>query len=97
LSKIRWISEALLLALHERVIERSGGMHGVLNQGMLVSALDRPLQRAAYDANADLFRLAAAYAYGISKSHPISCGALPRLALAAGGRPFPLARSLSHG
>jgi death-on-curing protein len=74
LSKIYWVEETLFLELHKRVIEASGGSHGVLNQGMLESALNRPLQRAAYDDSADLFHFAAAYAYGIIKNHPFIDG-----------------------
>jgi death-on-curing protein len=74
LNEPHWLSESLVLALHERVIAQTGGSHGVLNQALLESALNRPLQRATYDAEADLFRLAAAYAFGICKNHPFIDG-----------------------
>jgi death on curing protein len=65
----RWLSVEDVLALHERVIEAFGGSHGVLNRPLLESALDRPRNRFAYETDADLFDLGAAYTFGIARNH----------------------------
>jgi death-on-curing protein len=50
--------------------------------GLLDSALARPLNIEAYEPDADIARLAAAYAFGIIKNHPFVDGN-KRTALAA--------------
>ena len=42
--------------------------------GLLESALGRPLNLAAYDPDADVAAIAAAYAFGIAKNHPFIDG-----------------------
>ena len=70
-----WISEELILAVHDRQIAEHGGPAGVRDQAMLESALARPQQRMAYGgADVDLPALAAAYAYGIARNHPFVDG-----------------------
>lgn len=64
----RWISEAILLALHAQQIERFGGAHGVIDQHVVLSALARPRHRWGYDENADLAELAAAYLVDFARS-----------------------------
>lgn len=56
----RWLTEAALLAIHARQIERFGGAHGVRDQDIVRAALARPIHRWAYDDEADLADLAAA-------------------------------------
>ena len=48
-------------------------MAGVRGQGMLESALARPLNQWTYGED-DLCALAAAYAYGIARNHPFADG-----------------------
>lgn len=50
-----------------------GGAAGVRDNGMLDSALNRPLQKQAY-GEPDLCELAAAYLFGIVKNHPFVDG-----------------------
>jgi death-on-curing protein len=64
----RWITEGMLLAIHAQQIERYGGAHGVIDANVVGSSLARPLHRWAYDDNADLADLAAAYLVGFSRS-----------------------------
>ena len=64
----RWISEATVLAIHEEQLAEHGGMTGVRDMGLVLSALARPKNLAAYGAP-DLADLAAAYAYGLSRNH----------------------------
>lgn len=57
----RWLTEAMLLAIHAQQIERYGGAHGILDENAVQSALARPINRWSYDDNADMADLAAAY------------------------------------
>lgn len=80
-----WIDRALLLALYEDVVAASGGAFGVRDEGLLDSALARPLNRRAYEGVTDLLELAATYAVGISANHPFIDGN-KRLAFMAMGQ-----------
>jgi len=79
----RWLAEAEILAIHERLLAEHGGLAGVRDEGLLKSALDRPRKLFAYE-KPSVFDLAAAYAYGIAKNHPFLDGN-KRTALAAAG------------
>ena len=70
----RWLTEAVLLAIHAQQIERYGGAHGVVDQNVVRSALARPIHRWAYDDEADLADLAAAYLVGFARSQGFSDG-----------------------
>lgn len=70
-----WIEPALVLAIHERQLAEHGGTGGVRDEGLLESALARPLQLHAYgDPAPDLSDLAAALAYGLARNHPFLDG-----------------------
>ena len=69
----RWISEALILAIHDEQLAEHGGRVGVRDLGLLQSALARPRNRAGYD-DPNVFDLAAAYAFGIARDHPFTDG-----------------------
>ena len=72
---IVWIDKALALAMHDRQLAEHGGGSGVRDEGMLDSALARPLQRYAYgDPPPDLAELAAALAFGLARNHPFVDG-----------------------
>lgn len=64
----RWLTEAMLLAIHARQIERYGGAHGILDPNVVRSTLARPIHRWAYDDDADLADLAASYLVGVARS-----------------------------
>lgn len=70
----RWVTETMLLAIHARHIERYGGAHGVRDGNVVRSALGRPIHRWAYDDDADLADLAAAYLVGLSRSQGFQDG-----------------------
>ncbi len=88
-----WIRRPLVEALHHDQLKTYGGRFGVRDENLLESALARPRQRWAYEREADLFDLAAAYAFGIAKNHPFIDGnkrtafAVMTLFLALNGRP----------
>ncbi len=64
----RWITEAMLFALHAQQIERYGGAHGVIDENVVLSALARPQHRFTYDPAVDLASLAATYLVGFARS-----------------------------
>lgn len=69
-----WLDKELVLALYEDVVAASGGAFGVRDDGLLESALARPLNRFLYEGVADLLELAATYAVGIASNHPFVDG-----------------------
>ena len=70
---IRYIPVSAVLAIHAEIIREFGGKSGVRDRNLLESALTRAKQLHHYD-KADLFRMAAAYTFGIIKNHPFIDG-----------------------
>jgi death on curing protein len=64
----RWVSKTALLLLHDESLAEHGGAAGVRDEGLLESALARPVNLAAY-GTPDLADLAASYAIGLAKNH----------------------------
>ena len=73
MSRWVWIDPAVAAAIHDEQIAEHGGAPGVRDPGLLESALARPQNIEAYGA-ADVFLLAAAYAFGVAKNHPFVDG-----------------------
>lgn len=70
-----WIEKRVVLAYHDMQLAEHGGSTGVRDEGLLESALARPQNVAAYaDDVPTLYRLAAAYAFGIARNHPFVDG-----------------------
>lgn len=69
-----WIDKSALIHLHERDLKLHGGLSGTRDSGLLDSALDRPLNRLAYEPNSTLAELAASYGFGIARNHPFVDG-----------------------
>jgi death-on-curing protein len=66
-------SRSFIEALHAEQLRLHGGASGIRDEGLLESALARPLQKEAY-GEPDLHDLAAAYLFGIVKNHPFVDG-----------------------
>mgnify|MGYP000518779611 FL=1 len=64
---------AFIEAIHDEQLRLHGGAAGLRDEGMLESALSRPLQKLNY-TEADVFELAAAYLFGLVKNHPFIDG-----------------------
>jgi death on curing protein len=64
----KWISRQALLLLHDESLAEHGGASGLRDEGLLDSALARPLNLALYE-EPDIARLAAAYGIGLAKNH----------------------------
>ena len=83
----RWIDKRALLYLHAESLAEHGGAEGLRDEGLLDSALARPMNRLAYadeGSACDLAELAAAYAAGIAQNHPFVDGNKRAALLAAG-------------
>ena len=63
-----WITYEQAIAIHSRQLRRFGGAAGLRDEGMLRSALERPINKWTYE-QAPLAELAAAYAFGLAKNH----------------------------
>ena len=68
-----WIDLEVVLAIHDEQLSEHGGQAGVRDRGLLESALARPRNQFVY-GESSLTRLAAAYAFGISRNHPFLDG-----------------------
>ena len=64
----RWIDKQALLLLHDESLAEHGGAAGLRDEGLLDSALARPLNLNAY-GTPDFADLAASYAIGLAKNH----------------------------
>ena len=64
----RWVDRQALLLLHDESLAEHGGAAGLRDEGLLDSALARPLNLVAY-GKPDLAELAACYAVGLAKNH----------------------------
>ena len=69
-----WITRDGAEAIHHEQLRSHGGRWGIRDENMLESALARPQQKWAYEDDADLSDLAAAYGFGIAKNHPFIDG-----------------------
>jgi death-on-curing protein len=68
-----WLTREAVLAVQGELLARFGGLGGIRDEGLLDSALNRPLHLFHY-GEPSLFDLAAAYAEGVVKNHPFLDG-----------------------
>lgn len=64
----QWVDREVLLILHDESLAEHGGGVGIRDEGLLDSALVRPLDTVAYGAP-DAADLAASYGFGLAKNH----------------------------
>jgi death on curing protein len=62
------------LALHNRLLALDGGAEGVRDNGLLESALARPMHLFAYGDNPSIVQMAAAHMAGVVRNHPFVDG-----------------------
>ena len=85
-----WLDARDANTIHDRQLAEHGGGRGLRDEGLLDSALTRPVNRWTYGED-DPASLAAAYAYGVARNHPFIDGnkrtawVLARLFLAING------------
>jgi len=73
MSESVWLDVEILIDLHAEQLALFGGPDGIRDQGILESALGRPVNKFAY-RETDIAALAAAYAFGIARNHPFVDG-----------------------
>ncbi|MEK7571877.1 MAG: type II toxin-antitoxin system death-on-curing family toxin [Patescibacteria group bacterium] len=82
---MNYLTPQQVLAIHDAVIKRTGGSHGLRDVGLLESAVYRP--QASYDGGdlyPTLFEKAAALFHSLLKNHPFVDGN-KRTSLASAG------------
>jgi death on curing protein len=77
-----FLSKETILELHELQIAFFGGELGLVNEGLLDSAIIAPINHFYYSSVTNLFDLSACYAFHLVKNHPFLDGN-KRIALAA--------------
>ena len=70
----RWLTVAVVLAIHEEQLSLFGGAGGVRDQGLLESAVARPQQVYHYGQERSIPRLAASLGFALAKNHPFVDG-----------------------
>ena len=68
-----WIDRRALELLHGESLREHGGAEGLRDEGLLESALARPVNLAPY-CIPDVFELSASYGVGLAKNHPFVDG-----------------------
>lgn len=69
------LSERQVLRLHEQLLQDTGGMPGVRDEGLLQSALEAPFQSfGGEDLYPSVQQKAARLGYGLIKNHPFLDG-----------------------
>jgi death-on-curing protein len=69
----KWLAREAIEIIHHEQLAEHGGLSGLKDENAFEAALARPLHKAAYGEE-DLFRLAAAYLYGLTRNHLFSDG-----------------------
>jgi death-on-curing protein len=69
-----WIDKRALLMLHSESLAQFSGAVGLRDEGLLDSALARPVNKHTYEGCNDPALLAAAYGYGLARNHPFVDG-----------------------
>ena len=71
----KFLSFEQVVALHQLQIDQFGGVHGVKDEGLLLSALGQP--ESGFDDqyfHKDLYEMAAAYLFHLVKNHEFNDG-----------------------
>ena len=68
-----WLNLRVIKAFHDRQINEHGGIPGIRDERLLLSASLRPENAYYYsDPKLDAAELAAAYGFGLAKNHPFN-------------------------
>ncbi|PIS00542.1 MAG: type II toxin-antitoxin system death-on-curing family toxin [Chlamydiae bacterium CG10_big_fil_rev_8_21_14_0_10_35_9] len=72
---ISFITFQYVLEVHDKLIEEYGGKKGILNEGLLRSAIEMPKAKFnGKDLHRTIFDKTAAYLFHITKNHPFIDG-----------------------
>ena len=69
----RWITKPEVIAIHQEQLSEHGGLTGIRDEGLLDSAIARPINLYNYESQG-IAKYAAAYAFGIIRNHPFNDG-----------------------
>ena len=69
-----WLTAPIVMAIHADLLRQHGGLVGVRDEGLILSALARPQNQWVYGAAHDIPDCAAAYGFGLAKNHGFSDG-----------------------
>lgn len=69
-----WLRRPWMDALHFQQLKRFGGLYGIRDEGAIESALARARNQWEYAEERDVAALAAAYGFGLTRSHGYSDG-----------------------
>ncbi len=69
-----WLQKSVVIAFHEMLLAEHGGPSGMRDEGLLESALGRPINQFYYEQATSIFELASTYAIGIIQNHPFVDG-----------------------
>ena len=69
-----WLLKSAVIAVHNMLIARFGGIDGIRDEGLVDSAVARPANLYHYERCSNVSQLAAAYADGIIQNHPFVDG-----------------------
>jgi len=73
MTKPIWINLRVIKAFHDRQINEHGGLPGLRDEELLLSALSRPENAYHYsNPKLDISELAAAYGFGVAKNYPFN-------------------------
>ena len=70
----KWLSPALVTAIHDEAVYEFGGLGGTRDHALPESALDGPKNRLAHAPRSSRFELAATLCVGLAKKHPFIDG-----------------------
>jgi death-on-curing protein len=70
----RWLPRVVVDAIHDDQVREHGGLPGLRDENALEAALARPQQKWHYAARVSIAGLAAAYGFGLARSHPYRDG-----------------------
>ena len=85
MTRPEFLEKDAVLFLHDWALRDYGDLQGIRDEGLLDSALARPLNKLdqSKPGSIDLFGITAAYAFGISSNHAFNDGTSARLGAAA--------------
>ena len=61
--------KAVVVSMQQQLLAEHGGSPGIRDEGLLDSALARPLNLYSYQPDATIFDLAATYGHGLCRNH----------------------------
>ncbi len=69
-----WLDRLLVDAIHFDQLQQHGGRRGIKDENAIEAAIARARHKHAYERRADLPSLAAAYGFGLARSHGYTDG-----------------------